>query len=421
VTRYLALLTFAGAAAAYAQEDGLAAKSGVTPLTVMVAASPDAGFFYPYFLKLSTVSRAPRPTRLIVETNNTGTPSDDFEDHLRAARRATEQSVGAFAANRLELPLLVPAFPRPASDSLVYTHALDSDSLDIETGPMRRLDLQLLAMVDDAIKRLKAAGIAAEPQFLMTGFSASATFANRFTMIHPERVARLAIGGFNGVLMLPTARVNGTDLPYPLGLSDYEARFGAPFDREAWLAIPQFLFMGENDTNDAVKFDDAYPETDRRIVYGVMGESMQPDRWRFVQRVYRDSGANIVALTYREIGHGTNERINEDVAEFLAGATEILISDRVALGMGLGAEGACDGGNTPCVSSVRPNGAADRAGIRRGDVVRRFGTREIGTPADLADAVAEAKNGDRVVLVVHRRQRELTLEIEFTHEDLLAY
>jgi hypothetical protein len=284
---------------------------------VMVAASPDAGFSYPYFLRVSALARGPRPTRLIVESNNTGTPADDFEAHLRAARRATEQGVGASAANRLELPLLVPVFPRPASDSLVYTQALDSDSVDIETGPLRRIDLQLLAMVDDAIKRLKAAGLEVEPQFLMTGFSALATFANRFSMIHPERVARVAIGGFNGILMLTVEKIGGTDLPYPLGLSDFAARFGKPFDREAWLAIPQFVFRGENDTNDAVKFDDAYSETERRIVYGVMGRSMQPDRWRFVQRVYRESGANVAASTYPGVSRGTNERINEDIAAFL--------------------------------------------------------------------------------------------------------
>jgi hypothetical protein len=66
-----------------------------------------------------------------------------------------------------------------------------------------------------------------------------------------------------------------------------------------------------------VKFDDAYSETERRIVYGVMGRSMQPDRWRFVQRVYRESGANVAASTYPGVSRGTNERINEDIAAFL--------------------------------------------------------------------------------------------------------
>lgn len=288
----------------------------VDVLTALVQPSADAGFNYPYVLKLPTVPARDAPIRIIVESNNSGLPTDDFDTHLKAARRATEQGVGAYAANRLALPLLVPVFPRPGSNSLIYTHALDSDSLDIRSGPMRRLDLPLVAMIDDAIERLRAAGVEVEEQVLMVGFSASATLANRFSMIHPNRVAALAIGGFNAVLMLPVESFDGVELPYPLGLADYEARFGRPFDRDAWSAIPQFAFMGESDTNDAVEFDDAYSVQQRLIIHRVMGEAMQ-DRWQFVQDVYRDSGATFLAATYSGVGHGTNGSINTAISNYL--------------------------------------------------------------------------------------------------------
>src|SRR5437762_1541698 len=113
----------------------------VTPFTFLIPASPEAGFNYPYFLKLPTVLTTTRPVRLLVETNNSGATSDDFDVHFKASRQETEQGVGAFVANRLEIPLLVPVFPRPGTDNLIYTHALDRDSLDIRSGPMRRLDL----------------------------------------------------------------------------------------------------------------------------------------------------------------------------------------------------------------------------------------------------------------------------------------
>jgi predicted esterase len=291
----------------------------VVALTALVPPSPDSGFHYPYLLRLPEVQTARSPAVLIVEVNNSGEATDDLVVHLKAARRATEQGVGAFAAKWLELPLLVPAFPRPGGDRAnIYTHALDRDSLDIESGPMRRLDLQLLAMIDDATQRMRSAGFDVDEQIFMIGFSASATFANRFSMIHPSRVAGLAIGGFNGILMLPQDTVAGMDLLYPLGLADFEVRFGRPFDRDAWAAIPQFAFMGENDTNDAVQFDDAYTDEDRRAIYGAMGEAMQPDRWQFIQRIYTESGAAFRSTTYPGIGHGTNDRINADMATFLA-------------------------------------------------------------------------------------------------------
>ena len=291
------------------------------PLTSLVPASPEFGFHYPYLLRRPTTSEDDEQKWLIVETNNSGVATDDFDVHLKAARDATERGVGAFAANRLEFPLLVPAFPRPGGARRnVYTHALDSDSLAIASGPMKRLDLQLLAMIDDAAKRLRISGINVHHKVLMVGFSASATFANRFSMIHPDRIKAIAVGGFNGILMLPVKTLADTELPYPLGLSDFESRFGEPFDRVAWRTIPQFAFMGEDDTNDAVQFDDAYSDDDRLRVYSLMGKSTQPERWGLVQRIYKESGADFESVTYPHVAHATDGRIDTDIVDFLKGS-----------------------------------------------------------------------------------------------------
>ena len=42
------------------------------------------------------------------------------------------------------------------------------------------MDLQLLAMIDDVRARLKAVGLVTHEKALLTGFSASGTFTNRF-------------------------------------------------------------------------------------------------------------------------------------------------------------------------------------------------------------------------------------------------
>ena len=55
----------------------------------------------------------------------------------------------------------------------------------------------------------------------MNGFSASATFTNRFSFMHPEKIKALAIGGFNGELMLPQNEMNGIKLNYPIGTNDF--------------------------------------------------------------------------------------------------------------------------------------------------------------------------------------------------------
>jgi len=283
---------------------------------IEVPASSEAGFHFPYLLVLPKDARS-APPFLLVETNNTGTVSDDLRVHRDAARKlATESSVGQYVAQRLNVPFLVPIFPRPASAALTYTHALDRDTLMIREGPLRRLDLQLLGMIDDARARLEALGLRVESQVLLNGFSASGSFAHRFVLIHPERVRAVACGGINGILTLPLASSGGIGLPYPVGVQDLAELTGAELSLDAWKRVPQFAYMGADDDNDAVAFDDAYSAEERQAVFAALGASMQPDRWAAVQELYLASGANITFRTYPGMGHGTNGAINEEVAEF---------------------------------------------------------------------------------------------------------
>lgn len=282
---------------------------------VLIAAAPARGFHYPYLLQIPKVKPA-GATRLLVEPNNTGTVSDDPAVHLEAAQRLARNALGASIVARLDVPFLVPVFPRPETDWKIYTHQLDRDSMHITSGPMRRLDLQLIAMIDDAQRRLRAAGIQVDDRVLMTGFSASGTFANRFTMLHPERVRAVAAGGLNGLLMVPAPAIGSISLPYPIGTADVKALTGKGVDLAAWRLVPQFLYMGEQDDNDALKFDDGYDDDERALVFPVLGERMQPDRWQRVQQIYRDAGANATLKTYAVIGHGTDKRIADEVSEF---------------------------------------------------------------------------------------------------------
>lgn len=293
------------------------AHSAPSSEPIEVPASAAAGFEFPYLLLLPRAASAPPPPFLLVEPNNTGVVSDDFEVHRKAAiALAQGASVGGFVAPYLGVPLLVPIFPRPASAPLTYTHALDRDTVLIGEGPLRRLDLQLIAMIDDARSRLGALGIAVDRQVLLNGFSASGTFVNRFTLLHPERVRGVACGGINGILMLPLASSGGLDLPYPLGTRDITEFGGTSFSLAAWQRVPQLVYMGASDTNDAVAFDDGYSPEERRTVHAVLGARMQPERWAAARAMYRASGANVTFRTYPGIGHGTDGVINTQVAEF---------------------------------------------------------------------------------------------------------
>jgi hypothetical protein len=284
---------------------------------VEIPAAPENGFNFPYLIFVPSSAAAKRYRYLLVEGNNTGRPSDDSEVHRAAAiALARDSSVGNFVSRTLGIPLLVPVFPRPGSADHVYTHSLDRDTILISEGPLRRLDLQLLSMISDARPRLEAMGHPVQPRFLLNGFSASGLFANRFTFLHPHAVIASAYGGLNGFIMLPVAELKSHVLNYPVGIADLEKITDYSFDRLAYQAIPQFAYMGADDTNDAVLHDDAYSEEERSLIFQAVGQKMMPDRWQAVQAVYESEKISVRFKTYEGIGHGTNGKINTEVAEF---------------------------------------------------------------------------------------------------------
>jgi hypothetical protein len=283
-----------------------------------VEADSEKGFHYPYFLFIPDDASQELKISLVVESNNSGFLDDDLKAHIEKAERTAtiDYYMGNYVARKLNLPLLVPVFPRFESDSHLYTHSLDRDIVLKQDEHLKRIDLQLLKMVDDARKRLEELGYKTDDQFLMTGFSASGTFANRFSLIHPEKVKAVAAGGLNGLLMLPEKEMKGRKLIYPVGTYDFEALFGKSFNPEAFQSTPQFLFMGKMDDNDAIPYSDAFDEPERQIIYELLGKEMQPQRWEACQLIYDSLGIDATIKTYEGIGHEHPENIKDEVVDF---------------------------------------------------------------------------------------------------------
>jgi hypothetical protein len=76
------------------------------------------------------------------------------------------------------------------------------------------------------------------------------------------------------------------------------------------------LYMGTLDDNDAAAFDDAYNAEEREQIYTLMGKSLIPQRWAFMEKVYKENGVKAEFRTYNHMGHGTDEKINNDLVQF---------------------------------------------------------------------------------------------------------
>jgi len=285
---------------------------------IYVEANTESGFNFPYFLLIPQDVSLDDNVYVIVEPNNSGFVDDDFEKHLESAKHTAtnEFYMGNFASNELKYPLLVPVFPRPARDWKIYTHALDRDAMRQKDTPIERIDLQLINMFEDARERLKRMNVKTQDQFLLTGFSASGTFVNRFTLLHPDKVFAAAAGGLNGLLILPIDSINSFALNYPLGINDIQNYIDTPYSRNLFLNTPQYYFMGEMDNNDAIGYDDAFDEDERLMIYNLLGKQMQPERWENCKNIYFEQGVKANIKTFENTSHEAPENIKHEICTF---------------------------------------------------------------------------------------------------------
>lgn len=291
---------------------------------ILIAADPGKGFNFPYYLFLPDHTPREDTLCLIIEPNNSGFASDDGDRHLEKAERTATRDfyIGNYLAVNMRLPLLVPVFPRRERQWQVYTHALDRDVMLQKGTDTERPDLQLLAMADDARERLQAMGYLTRARYLLCGFSASGTFANRFAALHPGKLKAVAAGGVNGLLFLPVEESGGRQLPYPIGTADFQEIAGKPFDEQAFKALPQFLYMGSLDSNDAIPYADAFSPEEQALIYRTLGEEMLPRRWENCRAIYRQQGVNARIETFEGVGHEQPESVKQAILEFFRQQSE---------------------------------------------------------------------------------------------------
>jgi hypothetical protein len=269
-----------------------------------IPANPANGYHADFYLYVSPqakrLAKNGKTVTILVQPNNSGISSDDPRVHQRDAWITGFERHKV--ADELGVVLLVPAFIRPGEDWQIYTHALDRDSLTTERADLKRIDLQLIAMIDHARLLLTDSGIQTDERIFIQGFSASGMFANRFTILHPERVKAAAIGSPGGFPILPVETYAGESLPYPAGLFDIESLTGQPFNAEVYNAIPQLIYMGSLDDNDSLDFADGWEEETVRVVDRLFGADPL-SRWKEAQSVYEGSGANVRFLLIDGVGH----------------------------------------------------------------------------------------------------------------------
>jgi dienelactone hydrolase len=284
--------------------------------SVRIGADPAKGFSYPYYLLVPSELKSDAKGRthtLLVIPNNTGKVDDDFSVHENDVKRRIAQN--AAIAKPLETAILIPVFPRPKTDWRIYTQALDRDALITDRSEYKRFDLQLIAMIDDARRRLGTDGLKFDKRVFITGFSASGMFANRFTFLHPKRVKAAAIGSPGGWPIAPADSYKGKALRYPIGTGDLPEVSGRKLDLKDLRKVPLFLFIGDRDTNDSAIFGDSYEDEDKELIFELFGDA-PVKRWDISKRLYQQNKLNAEFKLYPGIDHKVTLEMRDDIVAF---------------------------------------------------------------------------------------------------------
>ncbi len=273
------------------------------------------GFYWDYLIYLPAVIKN---HYILVVPNNTGFHDNDINVHKEYAYGEVNSRKNF--ADRLGIPLLVPVFPRPddETDATIASQYLGRGTFETEIIELSRQDLQMLAMVDDALEKLKEDGYTFSTKILIWGYSASAIFSSRLTILHPDRIKAAAFGG-HGWSIVPTSRVDDLDLPFPYGVFDLEELTGSEFDASSFADVAIYSFMGVIDDNGwgmhwyvgtEINSGQFYDSFDNKF------GTTAPELMDSAENIYSFATSNATFHLYEGVGHEITDEMNSDVLAF---------------------------------------------------------------------------------------------------------
>ncbi len=266
-----------------------------------IESAPESGFESGYFLSVPAGECSGK--RLGVFPNNTygafelgpaalKLDPDDYETYQQFRSYVAE-----FAS--LDLPVITPAFPRYSD---VFTHAMTRQTFLTEVELASRVDLQTLAMVDDALDKLAQKGCHLDRKVVGYGFSAAGNFVTRLAALHPDRVAAVWAGGMSAMPILPIDHLQDEMATYPVGVGDMEALAGQAFDAEAFRQVGIYILQGAADDGDAISFRDSYSQSQEQLVMGLWGDDLLV-RGQATADIYADAVDDFTYQLVPGLGH----------------------------------------------------------------------------------------------------------------------
>lgn len=290
-----------------------------TPITpgFLTFHEADATIVYNWFTFVPTTTSKTEPSYIWISGVHGNVLTDDYGE-ITAESQA--QALGRISwANAHRYILLVPVIPRPATNP-VYAVAFDwKVFLSSTISFCQRPDIKVNLMIDELISELQSNGYNVQERVLIDGFSAGGMFAQRFALLHPERVQALAAGSCGGALTLPESQYNSTPMDWPVGVNDFSSLVGYEFTQTAYRHVPQFIYIGDKDTNNSTLWGTGElwrTQSQIDFLNSTFGYT-DPVRIENQSDYLEALGYNVTFKLYPGVGHQrTSEMMNDTFAFF---------------------------------------------------------------------------------------------------------
>jgi len=234
---------------------------------------------------------------------------DDYEETIASARRNVEKY--RHISEDDKYIIVTPAIPRDFEKGF-YPQGINEYSMKSTTPDFYfRPDLKVNLIIDKFSYELREAGCQIEEQIFVSGFSAGGMWANRYTLLYPERVKAAAIGHSGGWLVMPTSNYQNSNLNWPLGLNNFANLIGNEYNNfEDLKDTPMFIFIGDQDTEST--YWSNYPN---RYDISIWGDT-DPERLQNQFEYLKESWYDVKFEMYQNIGHNYNGQMKSDVFIF---------------------------------------------------------------------------------------------------------
>lgn len=327
----------------------LPSKQGET--VYRVPAMPEKGFNFTYYIRLPQEGmdrkndNASAKRYILMDTANSGPGNEAATEYWV---KDTLQNFGQYSvmiANELNMPMIMPATPRTHvqyKDEHGEWNNIDEHSFDRDTARMEQLlklpsgdeirrnykelglnaedyinyDEQLVAMFKHATSYLNSLGENVQTdKMMLTGYSSGGTFTDRFAMLQPQYVKAIASGATLDDMVMPAAKKGDDDLIFPIGIVDYKTLTGREFDINEVNKIAKLVYMGKDDSNVTLPYQDAFGDVERKIIIRQFGEDTLQRAYNMMN-FYHQSGGKAMFILDTGVGHWQSDEMTQYIIEF---------------------------------------------------------------------------------------------------------